>query len=103
MFCQPKLPEKNNSTFTQFKSFKQFIRLRYWVGIHQGLGATLTSCGQGASLALVGNPSNDGITIKIPCGVDVSYIDQPHTPSFPIGLVKTKSDYNVGSVQTGSG
>ena len=29
------------------------------------------------------------------------YIDQLRTPSFPIGLVKTKSDFIVGSVQTG--
>ena len=31
------------------------------------------------------------------------YIDQPCTPSFPIGLVKTKSDFIVRSVETGSG
>ena len=31
------------------------------------------------------------------------YIDQPRTPSFPIGLVKTKSDFIVRSVQTGLG
>ena len=29
------------------------------------------------------------------------YIDQPHTPSFPVGLVNTKSDFIVGSVETG--
>ena len=34
-------------------------------------GANLTSWGEGASLALVGNPSSDGVTIKIPYGVDV--------------------------------
>ena len=33
-------------------------------------GASLTSWGEGASLALVGNPSSDGITIKMPDGVD---------------------------------
>ena len=32
---------------------------------------SLTSWGEGASLALVGHPSSDGITTKIPCGVDV--------------------------------
>ena len=32
-----------------------------------------------------------------------SYIDQLCTPSFPIGLVKTKSDFIVGSVETGLG
>ena len=31
------------------------------------------------------------------------YIDQPHTPSFPTELVKTKSDFAVRSVETGLG
>ena len=31
------------------------------------------------------------------------YIDQPHTPSFPIVLVKTESDFIVRSVETGLG
>ena len=31
------------------------------------------------------------------------YIDQPRTPSFPIGLVKTESDVVVRSVETGLG
>ena len=31
------------------------------------------------------------------------YIDQPHTPSFPTGLVKTESDVIVRSVKTGLG
>ena len=31
------------------------------------------------------------------------YIDQPRTPSFPIGLVKTESDFIVRSVKTGLG
>ena len=34
-------------------------------------GASLTSWGEGASLALVGHPSNDGVTIKRTYGVDV--------------------------------
>ena len=34
-------------------------------------GVSLTSWGEGASLALVGHPSSDGIIIKIPYGVDV--------------------------------
>ena len=29
------------------------------------------------------------------------YIDQLHTPSFPIGLVKTESDFIVRSAETG--
>ena len=30
----------------------------------------------------------------------IYYIDQPHTPSFPIGLVNTESDVIVISVET---
>ena len=36
--------------------------LKYWVGVQRG---------QCASLALVGHPSSDGVTIKMPYGVDV--------------------------------
>ena len=64
-------------------------------------GDILTSWGEGASLALVGHPSSDGITIKMPYGVDV--IDQLRTPSFPIGLVKTESGFILRSVETGLG
>ena len=63
-------------------------------------GASLTSWGEGASLALVDHPSSDGVTIKMAYGVDVLYIDQLRTPSFPIGLVETESDF-VRSVETG--
>ena len=31
------------------------------------------------------------------------YIDQPRTPSFPIGLGKSESDFTVRSVETGLG
>ena len=31
------------------------------------------------------------------------YMDQPRTPSFPIGLVKTESDFIFRSVETGLG
>ena len=33
--------------------------LKYWVGVQQ---VSLTSWGEGASLALVGHPSSDGVT-----------------------------------------
>ena len=65
-------------------------------------GASLTSWGEGASLALVGHPSSDGVTIKMPYGV-MFYIDQLRTPSFPIGLVKTEPGFIVRSVETGLG
>ena len=65
-------------------------------------GASLTTWGEGASLSLVGRPSSDGVSIKMPYGVDV-FIDQLCTPSFPIGLVKTECGFIVRSVETGLG
>ena len=65
-------------------------------------GASLASWREGASLALVGHPSIDGVTIKMPYWVAV-FIDQLCTPSFPIGLVKTESGFIVRSVETGFG
>ena len=56
-----------------------FSSLRHWLFSfpwhwNSGLvssGVTLTSWGEGASLALLGNPSSDGVTIKMPYRVDV--------------------------------
>ena len=56
--------------------------------------ASLTSWGEGASLALVGHPSTDGITINMPYEVDVLHQPASH-PIFPIGLVKTESGFIV--------
>ena len=39
---------------------------------------SLTSSGEGASLALVGHPSSDGVMIKNPYGVDVLYQPASH-------------------------
>ena len=44
---------------------------RHWNTGMMSSGVSLTSWGEGASLALVGHPSSDGITIKILYGVDV--------------------------------
>ena len=63
----------------------------------------LTSWGKGASLVLVGHPSSDGITIKIPYKVDVLLHRPASHPIFFYWLVKTKSDFIVGSVVTGLG
>ena len=57
---------------------------------------------EGASLALVGHPSSDGVIIKIPYGVDV-LLHQPASYQFLIGLIKTESDFIVRSVDTGLG
>ena len=56
--------------------------LKYWVFVKRGQSYLM---GEGASLALVGHPSSDGITIKIPYGVDV-LLHRPasHTASHPI-------------------
>ena len=39
---------------------------------------SLTSWGEGASLALVGHPSGDGVMIKMPYGVDVLHRPASH-------------------------
>ena len=65
-------------------------------------GASLNSWGEGASLALVDNPSSDGVMIKMPYGVDDLHQPASH-PIFPIGLVKTESGFIVRSVETGLG
>ena len=41
-------------------------------------GASLTSWGRGASLALGGDPSSDGVTIKMPYGVNVLHWPASH-------------------------
>ena len=70
------------------------------LGVNGGIGlvssgVSLTSWEEGASLALVGHPSSDGVTIKMPYGVDVLHL--------PIGFVKTESGFIVRSVETGLG
>ena len=41
-------------------------------------GVRLTSWGEGASLALVSHPSSDGVTIKMPYGVDALHRPVSH-------------------------
>ena len=48
--------------------------LKYWVGIQQGQ----SYLGEGDSLALVGHPSSDGVTIKMPYRVDVLHQPASH-------------------------
>ena len=62
--------------------------------------ASLNSWGEGVSLALVGHPSSNGVTIKMPSRVDVLH-NQFCTPIFPIGLVITESGFIVRSIETG--
>ena len=44
---------------------------RYWNAGLVSSGASLTSWGEVDSLALVGHPSSDGVTIRVHYGVDV--------------------------------
>ena len=41
-------------------------------------GVSLTSWGESVSLALVGHPSSDGVTLKMPYGVDVLHRPVSH-------------------------
>ena len=43
-------------------------QMKYWVGVQRSQSYLM---GEGASLALVGHPSSDGVMIKMPYGVDV--------------------------------
>ena len=45
-------------------------------------GVSLTSWGEGASVALVGHPFSDGVTIKIPYGVDILLHPSASHPNF---------------------
>ena len=78
--------------------FPQDIEIMGWCPT----GPVLPHQGESASLALIGYPSSAGVTIEILYGVGVYYIDQPHTPSFPIELFKSESDF-VRTFDTGLG
>ena len=71
--------------------------LKYWLVFS---GVSLTSWGEGASLALVGHSSSDGVTIKMLYGIDVLHRRALY-PIFSCGLVKT--GFIVRSVETGLG
>ena len=51
-------------------------------------GASLTSWGEGASLALVSHSSSDGATIKMPYRVDVLHQPALHPHLFLLGCLK---------------
>ena len=59
-----------------------------------------TKWGESASLALVGHASSDSVTIKIPDRINVLLHQPALHPIFPIGLIKTESDFIVRSVET---
>ena len=57
-------------------SFPRDIEILGWFSSE----VSFTSWGEGASLALVGHPSSDGVTIEIPYGVDVLLYKTSLTP-----------------------
>ena len=70
--------------------------LKYWIGVQRGQSYLMGR--RGASLALVGHPSSDGVTIKMLYGIDVLHRRALY-PIFSSGLVKT--GFIVRSVETG--
>ena len=66
-------------------------------------GASLTSWREGASLALVGHPSSDGVTIKMPYRVDVLHRPASHPVFSYWAGVKTESGFIVRSVESSLG
>ena len=64
--------------------------VKYWTGVQRGQSCLME---RRCLFSLGWPPSSDGFMIKIPY--------QPRTSSFPIGLVKTKSDFIATSVDTG--
>ena len=71
--------------------------MKYWVGVQRGQSYLM---GEGTTL---GHSSSDGVTIEIPYMVNILLHQPACTPSFPIGLVKTESDFIVKSVETDLG
>ena len=63
----------------------------------------LTSWRKSVFLAVVDQPSSDGITIKKPYGVDVLLHQPASHPSFPIRLVEAESGFIVRLVETDIG
>ena len=91
---------------SKLQNFWFIWRSQGWTHWSTGLvssGASLTSWVEGSSLASVGHPSSDAVTVKMPYGVDVLHWPASHQPSFPIGLVKTKSGFILTSIETGLG
>ena len=58
--------------------YKQLFSPRLWNTGLVSSGASLASWEEGSSLALVGHASSDGVTIKMPYGVDVLYRPASH-------------------------
>ena len=69
-------------TSAAFEAFAE--TLKYWVGVQRGQSYAWE---EGASLVLVVDPSSDGVTIKMPYGLDVLHRTASH-PIFSYGVGK---------------
>ena len=65
----------DNKMITEDREVANILNMFFETGF-VSCGASLPSWGEGAFLALVGHPSSDGVTLKIPYGLDVS-LHQP--------------------------
>ena len=70
--------DKFSSNWKLLSEICMYSPPRFWNNGLVSSGASLTSWGEGASLALVAHPSSDGITIKMPYGVDVLHRPASH-------------------------
>ena len=70
-----------NWYFTEFGIFTDFTDFtfpRHWNTELVSSGASLATWGEGASLVLVGDTCSDGVTIRMPDGVDVLHRSALH-------------------------
>ena len=68
------------------RAIEKIFPPRHWNTGLVSSGASLTSWGEGASLALVGHPSTDGVTIKMPHPRDFEILGWcPAGPVLPHG------------------
>ena len=77
-FTLPILLPISLTYFTLPNLFYLFFTLRHESTGLVSSGASLTSWGEGTSLALVGHPSSDSVTIKMLYGVDVLHQPASH-------------------------
>ena len=62
--------------------FRPFLSRRHYNTGSVSSGTSLTSWGEVAYLALVSHPASDGVTIKMPYGVDVLLHQRASHPTF---------------------
>lgn len=66
------------------------MSLAYWNSAFVSSWVNLTTWGECAFSASAGHHSFDGVTMKVPYGGDVYYINQPFAPYLHLVVVKTE-------------